>query len=293
MTFWLGRAILPYVATVFLFRTLNALYEPLIISKNKGPMFFVFEVFIVTVSLILIGLKHIATTNHYFYFISVSECVRFVICVLTFKMPFNFNLRLSVLIGFLNKTKFYFLLVIVSFFQSRIDLYLLAFLINPDHLNQYQIVSSLLSLVQILLSGFVMSYSKLFYRNIQSSETTFNKIVKRSGYLAAILASLSIYLILNFVYHFEFSLLNALLVAGNTICFAFVLLGVFVYTKNEWQKKMLMNLAIAGIINLICCFILMPRFGIAGALAANTAGLMALAFMMQTGDYNKNKILTG
>jgi len=293
MTFWLGSAILPFVAAVFVFRTLNAVYEPLIISNNKGASFFAFDLFIVTVSLFLIGLKCIATTNHFFYFLSVSECLRFIICLGTFKMPFIFSLRLNTLIQFLYKTKFYFLLVVVSFFQSRIDLYLLAFLLNPNNLNQYQIISSLLSLVQILLSGFVMSYSKLFYRNIQSSETTFTKIVKRSGYLAAILASLSIYLILNIVYHFDFSLLNALLVALNIMFFAYVLLGVFVYTKNDWQKKMMINVAIAGIINLVCCFVFMPRFGITGALAANTAGLMALALKMQKGEYSKNKIPAG
>jgi hypothetical protein len=71
-----------------------------------------------------------------------------------------------------------------------------------------------------------------------------------------------------------------LLVALNTICFAYVLHEMFYYTKNERLNWVLRYVALAGTLNFILGFVFISRFSVAGALFSNTAGLFLLAVLL-------------
>jgi hypothetical protein len=280
LSLWLKSPLLILVNLVFLLKTFNTLYDPLIVALKRARFFFLIDFLVLPASIVLIGFKVITNATQFFVFIAVLECVKSVLYKVIFKLPTKNKVNFAALISFLKSTKFYFLLVLLSFFQSKIDLYLLGFLLKPEEFNVYQLLSSLLSMVQILFTTFVVSYTKLLYRNIKSSAAAFTRIVFRSGYLAALFSTPAIYFVLRFIYHFDFGYPSMLLAALNTLCFAFVLHEMFYYSKNERLDWVLRYVALAGTLNFILGFVFISRFSVAGALFSNTAGLFLLAVLL-------------
>ncbi|HOZ88167.1 MAG TPA: hypothetical protein PL029_10425, partial [Bacteroidia bacterium] len=68
----------------------------------------------------------------FFYLVLASEIFKTLFNAFLFRKPSALVLNFRALFVFLGGTKFYFLIVLVSFFQSRIDLYLLGFVFDQE-----------------------------------------------------------------------------------------------------------------------------------------------------------------
>lgn len=273
---------LAFILTMAVFKTFSTMYESLVIFYKKSRMFFMIE-FLTAGSAILLAYYNILNDySTFFCFLLFIELFKAGFNITIFKKPSVIYPNIRDLLVFLKETKFYFLIVIVSFFQSRIDLYLLGFLFSPEKLNEYQLILSLISLAQIVIVSFVVSYSKLFYRNINLSMLTFRKIVFRSGFFVAVISAFLIYGILNFIYDFNFKLINVMVILINITAFAWVLYEMYYYTKLEWFNKMLRLVFISGALNFLFGIVLIPVSGITGALAGNSIALVTLSVLMST-----------
>ncbi|MES2678426.1 MAG: hypothetical protein V4635_01015 [Bacteroidota bacterium] len=284
-----------FIMLVSVFKTFNVLYEPLIVLHKRSVLFFFFDFLVALVSVVLIMQGVINTFHLFFNLLLVSEFLKMLLNCVIFRKPAFIINDFGALLFFLKDTKYYFFLVLVSFFQTKADLYVLGFLLNPGKLNEYQLLSSLISLVQIVIVGYIVSYSKLFYRNINSSELVFKRIVLGAGSLMALIASFLIYYVLNFIYGFYFSPVNIVIVMINTIAFANVLHEMFHYTRMDWLNTVLLFVIVAGAVNLLLSLLLVGGLGVQGALIANTGSLLALWGLMNRRRIFKQrkKILSG
>jgi hypothetical protein len=269
-----------FVVVIAVLRTYNVLYEPLVILHKKNLLFFIIDLLSALTFVVLIFSGIIRSYAFFFCLAAGSELVKVLTGYFVFRLPAAHPGSFSEWLGFLKETRFYFLLVLVSFFQSRVDLYVLGFLFRPEKLNEYQLLSSLLSLSQMIIAAYIVSYSKLLYRNIRSSELTFRKLLFFTGGLVAIGASVFIYVLLNYLYHFHFSPLNALIVAWNVLAFSWTLYEMYYYTKLAWLSRVLFFLFLSGLLNFALCMWLITPLGITGALLANTCSITSLGLLM-------------
>lgn len=269
-----------FVVIIAVLRTYNVLYEPLVILHKKNLLFFLVD-FLTALSLSLLILYGLICSYQFFFsLLAVSELFKALIAWLVFRLPKASSITWEECLIFLKETRFYFLLVLVSFFQSRVDLYVLGFLFSPGKLNEYQLLSSLLSLSQVVIASYVVSYSKLLFRNIGSSAKSFRKVLFLTGSLVAPGASACIYMLLNYLYHFHFGPLNTLVVALNILAFSWTLYEMYVYTRLNWLNRVLVFLFVSGLFNLLLCLLLIPSLGISGALLANTGSMSLLGLLM-------------
>src|SRR5690606_38837312 len=81
--------------------------------------------------------------------------------------------KIKFALNLLWETRFFFIASLAGFFQSKADLYVLSFLLKDTSLNQYQIITSMLSLASISIATFTSLYSKLFYKNLNNSKQKF------------------------------------------------------------------------------------------------------------------------
>ncbi len=275
-----GYALL-FISFIFLLRTFSQLYEPHILLNRRSGLFFGVDTLAAVIISILIWQDIVTDDVLFFYLVIVSEAVKLFFCRLLFKQAPGQPVLFSELRAFLKNTRFYFFLVLVSFFQSKADLYVLGFLFEPGRFNEYQLLSSLISLAHIVISAFVVSYSRLVYRNIGGSVLAFRTIVWQSGACVAIGSAGLIYLTLNKVYGFDFSVLNCLLAGFNILLFAFVLFEMFYYTRQNWLQKTIQFVLVCGVSNLLLSLLLIKQFTISGALLANTLSALLLALLMR------------
>jgi hypothetical protein len=269
-----------FVVVIAILRTYNVLYEPLVILHKKNLIFFIIDLLSALTVVVLIFLGIIRSYDVFFFLLAASELVKVLIGYFVFRLPEAYQGGFRAWLSFLKETRFYFLLVLVSFFQSRVDLYVLGFLFSPGKLNEYQLLSSLLSLSQVIIAAYVVSYSKLLYRNIHASERAFRRLLLFTGSLVAVGASGSIYLLLNYLYPFHFSRINALIVAWNVLAFSCTLYEMYYYTKLAWLNKVLVVLLLSGLLNFTLCMWLISPLGITGALLANTCSITLLGLLM-------------
>lgn len=279
-----------FVIWIVVLKAINLSYDPLIIHHRRSAIFFVVDLIIALSMLFLIGTGIIKGYELFFYWVITFEGVRIVFNYLIFKQPTWGIPSVRGLFHFLISTKYYFLLGLFGFFQSKVDLYLLGFLFEPQKLNEYQLLLSLIALSQIAIASFVMPYSKLMFRNIYDTNKTFKDIIYTTSLIMAICSSVCIYLILNFTYSLNFTYLNTALVFLNLLSFGLVLYEMYQYTKLIWLKKILTFVFMSGAINLFAGLLLIPRYSVTGGILSNTLGLFCLYLLMHVFRRNSHKV---
>jgi hypothetical protein len=270
-----------FIIVLCIFKTFNALYESMVVLNKRNLLYFTLDFLIAMALIILTYAGMVRSYVFFFYLVLASEIFKTLFNAFLFRKPSTFILNFRALMVFLGETKFYFLIVLVSFFQSRIDLYLLGFVFDQEKLNEYQLLLSLVSLTQVVIYSFVTAYSKLFYRNINSSQQLFKKIVFATGYVVSLFSGSGIYILLNFLYGFDFSVVNIIIIVVNINFFARELLEMFYYIQHEWINAMLKFIFISGVINLAAGSFLIPMFGLSGAFGSQTISIVVLALIMK------------
>ncbi len=261
-------------------RTVNTLYDSLIIYNKKVSLFFLFDALAALLVVLLIWFRILNNHKTYFYILLGVEFLKLCLNLFLFRMikPVYFDLKQA--FGFLKSTKLFFLLAVISFFQSKADLYILGFLFEPASFNEYQVKISLISFVQVAIAAFVSVYSKLFFKDISSSETTFNGIVLKCGILFSILSAPIIFLIETQFFDFNVNVVNSVIMVLNIFIFSRVLIEMYYGTKLEKMSVVILMVFISGLLNIGLSFLVIDKWGITGALLSNTGSSIALYFLL-------------
>ncbi len=172
----------------------------------------------------------------------------------------------------------FFLLTFSGMLLSRVDLYTVRFLLGAQDMGRYQVFTSVLILLQTPAALLLMPLVKRIYRLEYGA---IFRLANRTFVLGLLLASLGlpvIYFLLNQVYGLQFDLVFLLLGL-------FYVLPVYYYTPliyalfkaNRESAVIRVSLAAAAV-NLLLNLVLIPPFGIFGALMGAAVGQW-LAFL--------------
>ncbi|MCB9232648.1 MAG: polysaccharide biosynthesis C-terminal domain-containing protein [Bacteroidia bacterium] len=163
----------------------------------------------------------------------------------------------------------FFLLGLSGMLQSRTDLYCVALYLGEDDLAAYQVLISMLLYLQALANFVLLPFARNLYRMKTSSIRKMSWSLTGLGLLMLLFAIPAVYLA--YVWGFGFEMSLGLLIAGTLFVipvFAYLPLIYALYKRRETGKVMWVNGIGIGV-NLILNLVLLPFWGILGALAAS------------------------
>lgn len=161
------------------------------------------------------------------------------------------------------------LLSLAGFLQAKSDLYCISFMEQKNATGDYQVLMSYVSLC-LLVPGFLITpYTADIYKMTSTTLRSFQRWLNLAGTGIGLVGICVVYLIMRFVYHLEFGLTAYLLAAFYVILPYFYVLGIYGMYKSENQSRVML-ISFGGIVvNTIVCILLIPLWGITGALVAN------------------------
>jgi len=268
------------ILTGFIFiRTLNQHFEVLMQFDKRNMGIMAIELTLILFILLAISFGKIQGSFNFFIGLIISEAIKLAINIIVFRMPLP-QFKWKEIYDLLNETKFFFLASIVGFFQSKADLYILAGSVKQHDLNEYQVITSLISLAYITIFAFTAYYSKLLFRSIYNSNRTFLYLNMITGLITAITFSAGIYVVLQFVYNFALSKTEFILVITNIFIFSIMLVEMYHYNKLNRVGQSTLIIFIAGVINLMVGSVLIGKYSVLGAIISNTGSLLILTITL-------------
>jgi O-antigen/teichoic acid export membrane protein len=179
--------------------------------------------------------------------------------------------------GFLRGAWPFFLLGLSGMVQSRVDLYVVNAFLQRGEVATYQVLTTMLIYVQTVSYVILSPFVKNLYRVPHAT------ILKLSGRLFAVgalllaPALLAVYGVLTGLYHFSLPPL-ALVAGGLLVLPSFCYLPIVYALYREQRQSEVLQTNIIGIgASLLLSVLLLPQFGMLGAL---TAGALAQWIML-------------
>jgi hypothetical protein len=193
---------------------------------------------------------------------------------LTLKTPFNFD--------YYKTSIWFFLLSILGFLVSKIDVYIVEQFGNTIMTSDYQIINGLLVFI-MAISGFIYApFTKNMYRN---NELVIQKAKKTVSLIGLLIVPISLF----FVYEITSNLLNLELNFWFYIVAFFYVFPTFVYGieivnlfKQHREKRVLINLSIGVIVNCIASSLfLYLNYGITGTLLGSAIAQLVIMALVK------------
>lgn len=256
-------------------RTFNLNFEPLLLLSNKNIWAFSIEWLFYILIFLSVYFGYIDQSKQFLILLTLSEFCKSVFLLFIFKEYF-IKTKIKPTLHLLWKTRFFFISSLAGFFQSKADLYVLGFLLKDISLNQYQIITSMLSLASISIATFTSLYSKLFYKNLNNSKQKFFHVNFYTGLFVAALFTLILSFLLPQVYDYRISSTQIVLIFMNIIIFSMLMIEMHHYTKLNKVNVSTLIIFLSGGVNLMLSFLLVQQFSVSGALISNTTGLAVL-----------------
>lgn len=161
------------------------------------------------------------------------------------------------------------LLSLAGFLQSKSDLYCISLMAGKETIGRYQVLMSYVSLA-LLVPGFLITpYITDVYTMEGSAFCWFKKRFIGAGIVIGLAATGITAVVLRYLYRLEFGPVTYLL-ASCYVLFPYFFLFTIYRLYKSGRQLLVMLISFAGIlVNIISCILLVPLWGIEGALFAN------------------------
>lgn len=245
-------------------RYIYSSYESLIIyhQKFKTQFFAEFLGFIIVLGAILLNDQF---SIHYFLLAYlVASFVKTLYIIIAFKSMLTWQ-RTPITLNLIAATIPFFLISLSGWLHSRIDLYLVEFNLSPAHLSKYQILVGAFLMFDAASAFAVQPFSKHIYRLNPQTLDKMRRLLRLIGIPAVLVGSFSIYLFLTFMAKIEFDRSIYLIMTLGSIPPFFYMVDILILYREKREKE-IMSLGFIGAgVNLVLCLVLIPTFGILGA----------------------------
>ncbi len=190
----------------------------------------------------------------------------------------NWNFKLS--LGELAYALPFFIPMLLGTIRTRVDAYYGTLFFSKTDLSQYQIFISMLGLIQMGVSYLINPFLKNFYR---TKDTVLRKIEKQfiwAGILTALFSIPMVYLLIKYLYGFDFSMLH------YTYAFLFVstlflhLILINNFYKRNMQFTVARSIFIVAILQIVAGYFLIKNYNIDGALIIRVLGQLAIVVVL-------------
>ncbi len=160
----------------------------------------------------------------------------------------------------------YFIPGFIGFLQTQIDLYSVAYFLPKKFLGEYQIFIKALTMIFILSRILTRPFIKNIYRLKDSSINKFHYFIFKIGLAVSFPAIIAIYILMEYIYNIQLSTSFYLLGYLLVIPFFGYIIKTHQLLKYHEQYKIVRVFLMSTIVNLGLNIILIPRYGMLGAL---------------------------
>jgi O-antigen/teichoic acid export membrane protein len=250
-------------------RTFLGLLEPLALVNKKIAPLFAGECIVYSVVLMLLLIK-VFPLSSVITLVGVVELLRFVIGYVIIRPTISTEEIKPSAFLFLNDTRLYFLVALFSFCMSRVDAFILGFYKDDVSFSHYNIILSLVSASQIVIAAiYGQNIKSVFKLKIEKVTALFEKITWQFMLLSGV-ATVIVYITVHYIYAIAFSSAWFLLVYVNLYCFCLTVKYLFILNHINKPKYFLYACIFSSLVNIMGSLLLIPEFGMAGALISNS-----------------------
>lgn len=173
----------------------------------------------------------------------------------------------------------YFLVAIGTMLQQRTDLLVATFFLSKKDIAMYQVLLSLLVLCQSILSLVLNPYIKNIYRLNRKSLLLLEKKFMTVGTLLSALGLAVVFLILQYIYVFNINGIVYLLGFFYVATYSFYAFRI--HEINRLNKQLIISkyLFLSSLVSLVASMVLIPLYGITGALLSGLLGQLFIVFL--------------
>lgn len=245
-------------------RYIYSSYESLIIyhQKFKTQFFAEFLGFIVVLAAILFNDQF--SISYFLLAYLIASFVKTLYIVVAFKSNLTWQLT-TLSPSLIAATIPFFLISLSGWLHSRIDLYIVEFNLSPAHLSKYQILVGAFLMLDAVSAFAVQPFSKHIYRLNPHTLDKMRHLLRLIGIPAVLLGSFTIYLFLTYVAKIEFDRTIYLIMTLGSIPPFFYMVDIFILYREKREKEIMTLGFIGAGINLVLCLVLIPNYGILGA----------------------------
>ncbi|WP_436515150.1 lipopolysaccharide biosynthesis protein [Ekhidna sp. To15] len=260
--------ILPFLILWLIFNYINKTFDPLVLYKKLFLQATIIEVVLLSFSVAYLLFIDTIDTYQLCFLYSTISIVRFILL-----LPFLYTdtFRSFRFLWDIENTKgavSFFMSSITGMLNSRIDLYLISLTLSNSEVGAYQVITSFLLHLQSV-AGFTLSP---FVKNIYRTSIKVNFKLSKKLFLTGLLITIGFmpvfHLILSELYLIEIDWIAYLIFIPYVTPIFYSLPIIYLLYKNEKERTVTMVNVAKLIFNAALIMILIPIYGILGALLA-------------------------
>lgn len=257
-------------------------FDVVIVYRQKFAFSVLMEIFVLTFLIASVIVFHDSLNiDLLLVLFAASTMVKSVILIYYFRLDlFSYSLakfNLQILIAALP----FFMLGLSGMLQSKIDLYSVAYFLNEKEVGGYQVIINLFIYVQTFSNVILIPFVKNVYRLPLEKVQKISRRLFAAGFAIVVPALTITYFVLTLLYQIEISVFFLVWGAAFILPIFYYLPKIYTLFKNEYQNKVVL-INVSGIFaNFILNIILIPSFGIIGAIAASALAqwIMLIAYL--------------
>lgn len=269
--FSLTGPLLYFILFVFVLRSINSVFESGLPLHHRNDLFLFLETMLQVVLLLFLLFDWIPNAIWFFATVCFTELLRLVYYFWQFHVLNFFVIDFRGIKELLYSTRFFYVLALVSFLQSKLDFYLIGFYFSPESLNAYQIKVSAMMFAQTAIHAYLHNDSAAYFNDGMNASILKKAVQRITAFFAVCFLPCMIAL--------EYIVFGATDVWWNYVlqillltAFSMVLFEFYTYIKRDALRFTILPVVIGLIANLVCCGFLLDRYLITGGLASNVIG---------------------
>lgn len=174
----------------------------------------------------------------------------------------------------------FFIPILVGTVRAKMDMYYGAHFFSTVTLSKYQVLINFLMLAQMGSSFIITPFIQTFYRSKDTLIQTIQKQFFLYGWAFSLVTVGIIYLVVNFIYGFEFTWFQYVLVFMFIVPLLLHVLLINEYYKKNLQYKVVIIASIIVLVQMALGYYLIENFEITGALALKVIGQWAIVLVL-------------
>ncbi len=268
------------VALLILFQFFNQSFKSIIVFYRKFKLNVIIEILflLILLSLVFVYVEDLSL-KLLIQIITITHIIKFLSYLFTLLKGLE-KFKIELKFYDLKRSLPFFIPIAIGTFRSKIDIYYSSLFFNNFQLSKYQILISFLALSQMTSTFAITPYLKNYYRFKKETIKKTQQLFFYLGWPFALISLGLIYLVLNNLYQFNFTILQYVLVFLFIVPLFVHVLLVSEYYKNNYQNKIAYFATLVVIIQIIVGYFIINRFTINGALITKALGQWLIVYLL-------------
>jgi len=258
--------------SIILLRVFAATFEGFIVYEKAFKQSFYVELggFVVIILLVFLGnILGALEPIHIFAYIVVSDCIKIGGYQYFFRALEHYKRKPLQLVSSIKEILPFFISGFIGFLMSKADLYIFSsFAHDKQLIAQYHILNTFSNLIFVAISSITTVRSKAIFRMPLHRFRPLQLSYFIYSLVFVMVLLLGFYIVCPMIFQYKVSVIQVILIGATSMIASSYLMYFFMLTRFEKMEQINMALAIAAVVNIISGMMLIPNWGIEGALTS-------------------------